>query len=111
MNALLLNLASKALQNKHTTGAAVAYALAQWGCPLLSTWWPSHKAQIDGSSEILKGAAVFYGFAAAGDGAKSAQAHEETLSELANIKTAIRTGDTSMITKSEVATDQTKKVS
>lgn len=71
MNQTLIQLASKALQNKHTTGAAIIYAVAKWGCPLLATWWPSHKTQLETSASILEGAAVFYGFAAAGDaGAK-----------------------------------------
>ena len=97
----MLSLASKALQNKHTTGAAIAYAVAQWGCPLLSTWWPSHKNQIDASADILKGAAVFYGFAAAGDGSQSAKAHEETKALVADLQNQISTvkQDTAQIAK------------
>ncbi len=39
------------------------------------------------------------GLIVAGDASKSAQAHEETLSELDKIKTAVKTGDTSFLTK------------
>lgn len=71
MNPLIISTLSKIAQNKHTSGAAVAYALAKWGCPILSAWWPTHKAALDTTAGYLEGAAVFYGFAAAGDSAKS----------------------------------------
>ncbi len=103
MNLTLIQLASKALQNKHTTGAAVVYALAKWGCPLVSTWWPSHKAQLETTAGILEGAAVFYGFAAAGDASKSA-----TKDDVAGVAqaaaTAIKTGNTETLTRVPAAT-------
>lgn len=67
MNAFLISLASKVIANKHTSGAAVCYALAKWGCPILGVWWPSHKAQLDATSGYLEGAAVAYGLVMAGD--------------------------------------------
>lgn len=94
MNLALLQIAQKALQNKHTTGAAVVYAVAKWGCPLVETWWPSHKAQLEATANILEGAAVFYGFAAAGDSTVSATKKE--------VAAAIDTGDTSQLKRNPV---------
>lgn len=39
------------------------------------------------------------GLIVAGDASKSVANHDETLTELANIKSAIRTGDTAIITR------------
>lgn len=89
MNLQLISLAQKALQNKHTTGAAVAYAVATFGCPIAKAWWPSHGDAIDVTAKYLEAAAVFYGFAAAGDGSKSAQAHEETKQLVADLQNQI----------------------
>lgn len=69
---LFFNLAT----NKHTSVAAIIYAGAKWGCPILGTWWPSKKSQLDATAQILEGLAVFYGFAAAGDGAASLSKQE-----------------------------------
>lgn len=72
----IFELAGKALQNRHTTGAAIVYAAAKWGCPLMATWWPAHKSQLEATANILEGAAVFYGFASAGDAGKSVTKEE-----------------------------------
>lgn len=103
MNAILPSLLSKALQNKHTTAAGALYALAKWGCPILSIWWPSHKAQIDSTSGYLEGAAVAYGFLTAGDAGKSASKDDLQMMGQATAA-AIKTGDTSLLQK----TDTTK---
>jgi hypothetical protein len=101
MNAQILSLMVKALQNKHTSAAAFLYAIAKWGAPIASTWFPLHKSQIESTAQVLEGAAVFYGFAAAGDGAKSAT--KQDVSNLAqSVVTAVKTGDTTPITKSEI---------
>jgi hypothetical protein len=85
---------AKVLSNKHTTGAAVLYAAAKWGCPTLAIWWPSHKAQIDTSANILEGAAVFYMGLSAGDAQKSA-----TKEDLEQTKKEI---DTAFVKKSDI---------
>lgn len=77
------------VQNKYTTLAAVAYAAGAWGCPIAATWWPAHKAQFDTTAEILKGAAVVAGFGAAGDAAKSKEAHEETKTLVADLQNQV----------------------
>jgi len=41
------------------------------------------------------------GLIAAGDGSTAVKAHQETLTQLEDIKSAVRTGDTSIIAKSE----------
>lgn len=63
MNALM----TRFVANRHTSTAAVIYAFAAFGIPLIATWWPDHQAQLDSSRKTLEALAVFYGFAAAGD--------------------------------------------
>lgn len=95
MNQLIISAFSQIAKNKHTSGAALVYAVSKWGCPLISTWWPSHKAQLETTAGILEGMAVFYGFAAAGDSAKSA-----TKDEVKAVASAIPSGDTSQLPRS-----------
>lgn len=73
---MIQTLLSTVLSNKHTTGAGIVYALAKFGCPLLQVWFPGHEAQFKSTSELLEGAAVFYGLAAAGDAGKSVSKEE-----------------------------------
>jgi hypothetical protein len=54
-----VNKLSLLLANKHTTGAAVVYAL----CELLTIWAPDYKAQLDQT----KNWALVYGLLLAGD--------------------------------------------
>lgn len=70
MNALIL-FASKALNNKHTSGAALVYVAAKYGCPILAAWWPTKRAAIEVTAGYLEGLAVFYGFISAGDAGAS----------------------------------------
>lgn len=58
---------TKAFQNKHTSGAAIVYAVAAFGLPVIDTWFPGHTAQLDSTRRTLEALAVFYGFVAAGD--------------------------------------------
>lgn len=63
MNALITRFVS----NRHTSGAALVYAIAAFGCPIASIWFPEYKVKLDHTRRILEALAVFYGFAAAGD--------------------------------------------
>jgi len=45
----------------------VLYGFGKWGCPCLAAWFPRYKSQLETTAQVLEGAAVFYGFAAAGD--------------------------------------------
>lgn len=101
MNLALISIAQKALQNKHTTGAAIVYAVAKFGCPLVQVWMPAYKSQLDTTATILEGAAVFYGFAAAGDGSQSYKAHEETKALVGDLQNQINSvkSDTETIKK------------
>lgn len=53
--------------NKHTSAAAVIYAIAAFGCPIVAVWWPGHDSQLDTTRRTLEALAVFYGLSAAGD--------------------------------------------
>jgi len=89
----IFTLASRMLANKHTSAAAIIYALAKWGCPFLSVWFPELKPKLDSSAQVLEGAAVFYGFAAAGDSATSAQAHAESQADIKGLQTQVDTNE------------------
>ena len=71
MTAFLVNTFNRMSGNRHTTAAGTIYVVAKFGCPILSVWFPDHKAQFETTAGYLEGAAVFYGFASAGDGNKA----------------------------------------
>ena len=59
-----------AVQNKHTSIAALVYLLGKFGAMIAGVWLPAHKEQFDATAGIIEAAAVAYGLFAAGDGAK-----------------------------------------
>lgn len=104
MNPLIGGAFVKILQNKHTSAAGLVYVFAKWGCPLISTWFPHYKSQLDASADILESLAVFYGFAAAGDSAVSATKQEVAVvdQKVDATANAVKTGDTSILEKVNV---------
>jgi hypothetical protein len=58
---------SRFIQNKHTSGAAIAYVAVVTMNRLGPIWFPQHQAQFDATAEVLKGAALSYGLLMAGD--------------------------------------------
>ena len=68
---MIPNIINTLASNKHTSGAALLYAAAKFGCPMAAVWFPAHKPQIDATANLLEGAAVAYGLFAAGDATKS----------------------------------------
>ena len=55
------------IQNKHTSGAGIAYGAVMILNKLGPIWFPARKAQFDATAEVLKGAALSYGLLMAGD--------------------------------------------
>ena len=64
---MITSLFARFIQNRHTSLAAVIYALAAFGLPIIATWWPDYTTKLDSTRKTLEALAVFYGFAAAGD--------------------------------------------
>lgn len=89
MNAIILRL----LQNKHTTGAAVALVLINVVAPVAKIWAPGHAQQIEETREVVEKAAMAYGFLTAGDASASLSKGE---------------ADTVFLKKSEVQPTQQK---
>ena len=91
MNTLL-----NALQNKHTTGAGIAYLLLKTLMQLAMIWFPDQHDKLTTTAEILEGAAVAYGLVAAGDASKGKAQVKELAQQTAD---AIKSGDTTLLTK------------
>lgn len=91
------SLISTLLANKHTSIAAIIYVVCKFGAQIGAIWMPAHGDQFKQTADVIEAAAVAYGLLAAGDGSRSVSNHAETLSELATIKKAIASGDTSLI--------------
>lgn len=85
------------LTNWKTTSAGLAMIISSTVHLVISV----SKGNADESTWTtgLMGIVGGVGLLAAGDGATTVQAHQETLNELENIKSAVRTGDTSILTK------------
>lgn len=83
------------LTNWKTTSAGLAMIISSTVHLVISV----SKGNADESTWTtgLMGIVGGVGLLAAGDGATTVQAHQETLNELENIKSAVRTGDTSIL--------------
>jgi len=92
MTALL----QSSLKNKHTSGAALVFAVLKVGAGIAATWYPAHDKQIRDTADLLEGVAVLYLGAAAGDAAQSTK-QVDVLED--KVKTSIETGDTSTLNK------------
>ena len=101
MNTLL-----NAFQNKHTTGAGVAYLLLKTLMQMLIVWFPDQHDKLATTGEILEGAAVAYGLVAAGDASKSKAQVDDLARKTA---TAITSGDTTQLVKPDVTTVELNK--
>jgi hypothetical protein len=94
----MIKLLTSLVQNKHTSGAALAYFGAKVLLPILAIWFPGHEAQIQKTAEIIEGGSVAYGLLMAGDATKSAT--KADISDLAKATgDAIKSGDTTTLTK------------
>lgn len=60
-------LLQRAWQNKHTSGAAIAYLGAKLLAGLGAIWFPAHAAQCQQTAELIESGAVGYGLIMAGD--------------------------------------------
>ena len=67
---------ARALANKHTTGAGALFLGLKVVCEIAVVWFPDKKDQIEHTSKILEGAAMFYGMMMAGD-SKQSVTHQE----------------------------------
>jgi hypothetical protein len=54
-------------QNKHTSGAALAYIAAKAISGLGAIWFPQHKDQFEQTANLVESLAVGYGLIMAGD--------------------------------------------
>lgn len=63
-----MNLLQTLWANKHTSTAAVVYVVAKLAVEIGAIWLPAHKAQFEGTANVIESAAVAYGLLAAGDG-------------------------------------------
>lgn len=86
----------KLLSNPHTTGAGFAFVLLKAGTQIALMWFPNQEHNIKSTADVLEGVAGFYGLAMAGDAEKSKADLEKAKRE---VKTAIDTGDTSILSK------------
>jgi len=55
-------------KNPHTRYAGLIYFFAKFGVQVMEVWFQSYSQQLRATAEIIEGAAVFYGLAAAGSG-------------------------------------------
>jgi len=55
------------LNNKHTSGAAIAYIGASVIAELGAVWFPDYKAQFTATMAVLEKVALTYGLVMAGD--------------------------------------------
>lgn len=58
---------ARALDNKHTSGAALIYVAAKFGAELGAIWFPAHKDQFTATSNAIEACAVGWGLLMAGD--------------------------------------------
>lgn len=55
------------LANKHTSGAALVYIVANGVAKLGAIWFPAYKEQFDATTTLFENLAVAYGLIMAGD--------------------------------------------
>lgn len=55
------------LANKHTSGAAIVYIVANGIAKLGAIWFPTYKDQFDATTQFIENSAVAYGLIMAGD--------------------------------------------
>lgn len=90
--------------NKHTSGAALAFAAIKIGGRIWAHWAPQHSEDIKFTTDCLESFAVLYLGAAAGDAVKSASKDDvkDVADQVQATKDAVITGDTSMIAKASL---------
>lgn len=86
------------LTNKHTSGAAGVYALVAVLGHIANIWFPAHTPQVDSTIQVVKEACIGWGMLMAGDASAGKKDNEQLKSE---VKTAIETGNTDVLTKTE----------
>lgn len=58
---------TRALANKHTTGAAGVFVVVSGIAKIGAVWFPTHADQFNQTADIIKDAALAYGLVMAGD--------------------------------------------
>jgi hypothetical protein len=94
----MMKLITSLAQNKHTSGAALAYFAAKVLLPILAIWFPDHQAQIQQTAAVVEGGSVAYGLLMAGDATKSAT-KDDVKQLAADTANAVKSGDTTTLTK------------
>lgn len=86
-------------QNPHTSIAGILFLATKYGAKILETWWPEHFSQIDQTADLIEGAAVAYGFGAAGDASKSKKELQAVDAKVDQTVAAVATGNTDFLPK------------
>ena len=97
MNQIIFTFLQNASKNPRTSIAGGLFVLGKWGCPFLATWVPKYKTQLDATSTLLEGAAIWYGFSVTPDAAKTPTKDE--VKQLGKVTAdAINSGNTEQLT-------------
>lgn len=94
-----MNRLQSLLANKHTSGAALVYALASGLGHVAGVWFPEHKAQLEETIQTIKELCITYGLVSAGDASKFSKDVKEVDAKVQETAKAVITGDTSILTK------------
>lgn len=85
------------LANKHTSTAAGVYAIVSVLGHIANLWFPAHSQQIDSTIQAVKEGCIGWGMLMAGDAAAGKKSEAELKQD---VKSAIETGNTDILTKS-----------